>query len=175
MALSQRASWIWGPYSGLGLSLALLTLALDQGHKAWMLLVYRIQDRGRVIVAPFLDLVFTKNEGVSYGLFVQESQLGQWLLAGFAGVATVLMAIWLAHGMTNRLMAASVGLIMGGAISNAVDRLVLGGVADFFQPHAFGLYWPFVFNIADVAIVAGVTGLLYDSFILSRERAQKST
>ncbi|HEX5958990.1 MAG TPA: signal peptidase II, partial [Hyphomicrobiaceae bacterium] len=65
------------------------------------------------------------------------------------------------------------GLIMGGAVGNAIDRLVLGGVADFFQIHAFGYHW-YVFNIADAAIVAGVAGLLYDSLRLSRNRAAKS-
>ena len=59
-------------------------------------------------------------------------------------------------------MAASVGLIIGGAIGNGIDRILIGGVADFFSLHAFGFYW-YVFNIADVAIVAGVIGLLYDS------------
>ncbi len=73
------------------------------------------------------------------------------------------MAVWLARGISSRLVAVSVGLIMGGAVGNAIDRLVLGGVADFFPLHAFGFYW-YVFNIADAAIVAGVCGLLYDSF-----------
>jgi signal peptidase II len=83
------------------------------------------------------------------------------------------MAVWLARGVTTGLVAASLGLIMGGAIGNAIDRLVWGGVADFIQVHAFGFYW-YVFNIADAAIVAGVCGLLYDSFGVSRNRAAKS-
>jgi signal peptidase II len=83
------------------------------------------------------------------------------------------MAVWLARGVADKLVAASLGLIMGGAISNAIDRLVLGGVADFFSLHALGFYW-YVFNIADAAIVAGVCGLLYDSLSPSRNRAAKS-
>ncbi len=67
-------------------------------------------------------------------------------------------------------MAVSLGLIIGGAIGNAIDRAKLGGVADFFSLHAFGFYW-YVFNIADVAIVAGVIGLLYDSLWASRNDA----
>jgi signal peptidase II len=82
------------------------------------------------------------------------------------------MAIWLAYGVTEKLIAASLGLIMGGAAGNAVDRVVLGGVADFFSLHAFGYYW-YVFNIADAAIVVGVGGLLYDSLCPSRNRASK--
>jgi signal peptidase II len=87
--------------------------------------------------------------------------------------ATVALWVWLARGATSRLLAVSLGLIMGGAIGNAIDRLVLGGVADFFSLHAFGFYW-YVFNIADVAIVAGVIGLLYDSLLASRKDAAKS-
>ena len=174
MQAMQQKPWLWGPLSPLGVGLAALTLAVDQAHKWWMLLVYRIMDRGRVTVTPFLDLVYVKNLGVSYGLFLQESREGQWLLAGFAALAVLAMAVWLARGVTEKLVAASLGLIMGGAASNAIDRLVLGGVADFFSLHAFGFYW-YVFNIADAAIVAGVCGLLYDSFYPSRNRASKST
>jgi signal peptidase II len=117
--------------------------------------------------------VYVKNLGVSYGLLLQDSAQGQYALAAFAALAVVAMALWLARGVSDRLGAWSLGLIMGGAASNAIDRLVLGGVADFFSLHAFGFYW-YVFNIADTAIVAGVVGLLYDSFSPSRNRAAKS-
>jgi len=172
-AVEQKNPWLWGPLSGFGSSLGVLTLVLDQAHKWWMLEVYRIQDRGRVTVTPFLDLVFVKNTGISYGLFLQETRHGQWLLVGFSVLAVAAMAVWLARGVAGRLMAASLGLIMGGAISNAIDRLVQGGVADFFSLHAWGFYW-YVFNIADAAIVAGVAGLLYDSFGPSRKDAAKA-
>jgi signal peptidase II len=94
------------------------------------------------------------------------------MLAAFGVVATLALWVWLARGTPNRLMAVSLGLIMGGAVGNAIDRLHLGGVADFISLHAFGFYW-YVFNIADVAIVAGVTGLLYESFLTSRNGAAK--
>ncbi len=158
---SPGKSWFWGRWSALGLSLALAVCAIDQAHKWWMLFVYRIQDKGRVSVAPFLDLVYVKNVGISYGLM--PGWMGPWPLFIFAMVASFGLYIWLVHGATNRIMALSIGLIIGGAIGNAIDRLHLGGVADFFSAHAFGFYW-YVFNIADVAIVAGVIGLLYDSF-----------
>lgn len=165
--------WIWGPLSPLGVGVAVLTMAIDQIHKWWMLAVYRIEDKGRVVLTPFLDLVYVKNLGVSYGLFLQDSREGQWLLAGFAAVAITAMAVWLAYGVAERLVAVSLGLIMGGAAGNGIDRVALGGVADFFSLHAFGYYW-YVFNIADAAIVVGVCGLLYDSLHPSRNRASKS-
>ncbi len=170
---STARGWLWGPWSGLGLTVFLITLALDQAHKWWMLNVYGIADKGRVAVTPFLDLVYVKNIGISYSMFDQESYAGQIMLASFGALATLALWIWLARGASGRLLAVSLGLIMGGAIGNAIDRLVLGGVADFFSLHAFGFYW-YVFNIADVAIVAGVAGLLYDSLLASRKDAAKS-
>lgn len=168
----RRGGWLWGPYSHVALWAALATLLIDQAHKWWMLLVYQIAEKGRVYVTPFLDLVFVKNTGVSYSMFDQTTMQGQYLLAAFALVVSIGMWIWVARSGSSRIMGLSLGLIIGGAISNAIDRLTLGGVADFFSLHALGYYW-YVFNIADVAIVAGVAGLLYDSFIASRNAAAK--
>jgi signal peptidase II len=174
MQVAQLRRWLWGPLSPLGVWFAIATLALDQASKWWVLAFYRLRDNPRgVTVTPFLNLVYVENRGISYGLLPLDSQLGQWLLAGFAGLAVLAMAVWLAYGVTEKLVAASLGLIMGGAAGNAIDRLWLGGVADFIQLHAFGFHW-YVFNIADAAIVAGVCGLLYESFIASRNRAAKS-
>jgi signal peptidase II len=173
MQESRLSSWLWGPMSPSGAWVAAVTLILDQVSKWWVLVVFGLEDRGRVHVTPFFDLVFVKNFGISYGLLPLDSPLGQWLFAGLAGLAVLAMAVWLARGITSRLVAASVGLIVGGAVGNAIDRLVIGGVADFIQLHAFGFYW-YVFNIADAAIVAGVCGLLYDALGLSRNRAAKS-
>ncbi|HEX5958556.1 MAG TPA: signal peptidase II, partial [Hyphomicrobiaceae bacterium] len=99
--------WLWGPVSAMGLGWAALTLALDQGSKWWMLEVYGIQDRGVVAVAPFLNLVYVKNRGISYGLFQLDHQIGQWLLAGFAGVVMLALAVWLARDVTSKLVAVS--------------------------------------------------------------------
>jgi signal peptidase II len=161
---------LWGTYSRLGLWVVVATFVLDQAHKWWMLSIYRIAERGRVRVTPFLDLVLVLNRGVSYGLL---NNSGPWLLTGFAVLTSLLLWVWLARAGTSRLMAWSLGLIIGGALGNALDRVLLGGVADFFSLHAFGFYW-YVFNIADVAIVAGVVGLLYDSFWTSRNDASKA-
>lgn len=168
MQAGAYIGWIWGAWSRLGLSIALATLVLDQLHKWWMLAIFRIQDKGPVAVAPFMDLVFVKNVGISYG--VGAGAMSQPMLSLFAVLASLALAVWLARSATGWLMAASLGLIIGGAVGNAIDRLHLGGVADFFRLHAFGYSW-YVFNIADVAIVAGVAGLLYDSFAPSRRGA----
>lgn len=169
--MATAHGWTWGPYSGLGLKVALVTLVLDQGHKWWMLLGYGIRETGRVTAAPFLDLVYKLNTGISFSLFDGHQYAWQLALAGFSIVASLALWAWLAKAGTNRVMAVSLGLIIGGALGNGLDRVFLGGVLDYFQPHALGIYWPTVFNIADVAIVAGVAGLLYDSLIASRNDA----
>ena len=166
--------WLWGPLSRLGLSVALVTFVLDQAHKWWMLLGFDIRGKGRVTVTPFLDFVYVLNQGVSYSFLTGSNQRWQYALAVFALLAAVTLAIWVARGVDNRLTAISAGLIIGGALGNGLDRLTLGGVADFFSLHAFGYYW-YVFNIADVAIVAGVVGLLYESVSPSKSLSSGAT
>jgi signal peptidase II len=163
-------SWLWGRWSALGLCLALVTFVVDQAHKWWVVVANQLPLKGRVEVLPFLDYVYIVNKGISYGMLPLDSRGGQIALCAFAVVASVGLAVWLARGATNRLMAVSIGLIIGGALGNALDRLNYGGVADYFSLHAFGFYW-YVFNIADVAIVAGAAGLLYELIVSSRNPA----
>ncbi|MGH2604579.1 MAG: signal peptidase II [Dehalococcoidia bacterium] len=162
-------AWLWGPVSPLGLSIAAVTVLLDQAHKTWMLYVYDIGAKGPVAVTSFFDLVLVWNQGISYGLLPQQSALGRWGLILFAVFASAALAVWLAR-LDSRLAAASIGLIIGGAIGNGIDRILYGAVADFFSFHAFGYQW-YVFNVADTAIVAGVVGLLYDSLFRGHKKA----
>jgi signal peptidase II len=127
-----------------------------------------------VAVTPFLDLVLVWNKGISYGLFQQDGPIGQWVLLSLKIVAVALLWGWLARSGL-RLTAVSLGLIIGGALGNAIDRLAYGAVADFVLLHLTTATWSFnwyVFNLADVAIVAGVAGLLYES--LAGDRAKKA-
>lgn len=148
----------WSPLAPLVLALAALVFGIDQTHKWWMISVYGIEARGVVPVTPFLDLVMVWNRGVSYGLLTTHTQE---LLIGMSLVITVLLWIW-ACRMTSALGAAALALIIGGALANALDRAVRGAVADFFHLHYGAFSW-YVFNLADVAIVAGVALLLYES------------
>ena len=150
---------IWGPYSFTGAALAVATVVCDQVHKAWMITIFGDAQRPKITVTPFFDLVLVWNPGISYGLFKQYSDAGRWVLIGFAVAAAIALTYWLAQLQT-RLAAASVGLIIGGALGNAIDRVHYGAVADFFSFHVSGFNW-YVFNLADVAIVAGVVGLLF--------------
>jgi signal peptidase II len=159
---------LWGPMSPFGLGIAALTVAADQAHKAWMLYVYDIGAKSPVVLTPFFDLVLVWNQGISYGLLPQQGALGRFGLILFAIAASLALATWLAR-LTSKLAAASIGLIIGGAIGNAIDRIGYGAVADFFSFHALGFEW-YVFNIADTAIVAGVLGLLYESLFRGHKK-----
>ena len=110
-------------------------------------------------------MLLTWNTGISYGLFPQQGPLGQWALLAFKGAAVAFLWIWLTRA-TSRPTAVALGLIIGGAVGNAIDRLHWPGVLDFVLFHIETATWSFrwyVFNLADVAIVAGVFGLLYES------------
>jgi signal peptidase II len=162
---------LWGPLSPLGLGIAVLTLLIDQAQKAWMLYIYDIGAKGIVTITPFFDLVLVWNRGISYGLLRQETALGRIGLIVFAIAASLALTVWLSR-QTTALGAVSIGLIIGGAVGNVIDRIVYGAVADFFSLHVFGLQW-YVFNIADAAIVAGVAGLLYEALVRGHKMAGK--
>ena len=160
-------SLFWGPLSRLGLAVALAAAATDQAMKLWLLFVFDLGGRGIVTLTPFFDLVLTWNTGISYGLLRQQGPFGQWALLALKAIAVILLWIWLSR-VTSRLTALSLGLIIGGAVGNAIDRFAYGAVADFALFHlstaSFSFNW-YVFNLADVAIVAGVIGLLYETLI----------
>jgi len=152
----------------LGLASALLALVLDQGSKLLMLYVFHFVDKGpgdQVPVLPFFNLVMVWNPGVSYGLFPASGPLGTALLAVFSVVAVAALGWWLWHS-TRRPLAIGLGLVIGGALGNLIDRLVHGKVADFFHFYAHGYDW-YVFNV-------GVAALLYDA-LLRPEAAAAST
>ncbi|ESR27495.1 signal peptidase II [Lutibaculum baratangense] len=151
--------------------MAIAVFVLDRVHKWVMLDLVDIAYRPPIVVTPFFDMRLVWNRGISYGLFQQEGWIGQAVLILIAAVATVVLLVWL-WSMNSRLAGVAIGLIAGGAAGNGIDRMLWGAVADFFHFHAFGYSW-YVFNIADVAIVAGVIGLLYDSLRPSHNHAGK--
>jgi signal peptidase II len=173
MSLSDAAqtdaggSYLWGRFSAFALLVGALTCAADQALKFWLLLAVHLGDSGAIALGSFIDFVLTWNTGISYGLFPQQSTAGVWGLFAFKVVAVVFLWAWLTRAQT-RLTAAALGLIIGGAVGNAIDRLHWPGVMDFVLFHidtpSFTFHW-YVFNLADVAIVAGVMGLLYESLL----------
>jgi signal peptidase II len=150
-----------------GIIAAIAVLALDQASKLCLLFVLDIGHRGAVRVTPFLDLVLAWNVGISFGWFQNDSQIAQIGLMIIKAVAVIVLAIWMARSRT-LIATLALGLIIGGAIGNGIDRFAYGAVVDFVLFHlqiGGNTYNWYVFNLADVAIVAGVAALLYDSFL----------
>jgi signal peptidase II len=165
--------YLIGSLTRFGVIVAAIACVLDQASKLYLLFVLDLANHP-LRLGPFFDFVLTRNTGISYGLFQTQGPVGQWVLLVFKALAVLLLWLWLARSK-DRLTALSLGLIMGGAVGNAIDRLAYGWVADFVFFHVSTPNWRFnwyVFNLADVAIVAGVVGLLYES--LAGERAQKA-
>ena len=149
-----------------GLLVAAATLALDQGTK--MLLLYAfgfasMLPTQAVTVLPFFNLVMVWNPGISYGLFPASGPEGTVFLATFQLLAVCVLGWWLWF-VKSRTLAVGLGLVIGGALGNLIDRLVYGKVADFFHFYGLGYDW-YVFNVADAAITFGVFALLYDALL----------
>jgi len=152
-----------------GLSVAVAVFLADQASKAWVLYglgFIHCPACVPVEVTPFFDLVMVWNRGISYGLLPAGSPLEVWLLIGFSLGMSLVLAWWLLKAETGWL-ALGLGLVIGGALGNVIDRFAYGAVADFFHFHAFGKSW-YVFNVADAAIVMGVVAILIDALFIAR-------
>ena len=163
-----------------GLGIAALSVVLDQLSKWGMLsglfgLPFWAPDQKfawapGVEVTSFFNLVTVWNRGVSFGLFSNDSQMGPWLLSAMALAISIALVIWLRKAET-RWLATALGLVIGGAIGNVIDRMRLGAVYDFLDFHAFGYHWP-AFNVADMTIFIGVGLLLLDGIFASPDGKQ---
>lgn len=153
MTLSRLALKAYG--------LALVVIILDQLTKAWMISGLDLREVGQIpVLGSFFRFSWVENRGVSFGLFGDGS--ARWLLSVFSiGVAAAL-AVW-ATRQTRPLMMAAIGLVMGGALGNVIDRIRFGYVVDFLDFSGTGLF-PWVFNIADSAITIGVVLMLVDAW-----------
>ncbi len=148
-----------------GLAVAVVVAAADQLVKWWAVPALA-ELPGGVEVLPFFDLVLVWNRGVSFGL-LGGAALPPWLLAAFAGLVSAGLTVWLAR-IKERWPALGIGLVIGGALGNIIDRLLHGAVADFFDFHIGGYHWP-AFNVADAAISVGLAILVIDSLLIRRK------
>lgn len=149
-----------------GVLAALFVLVLDQVSKQVVLDVFdRLYER--IEVTGFFNLTLVYNRGVSFGLFADDSPFARWGFVALALLVASFLARWLWRG-EGRLASIALGMIIGGAVGNAIDRVWLGAVVDFLDVHLGSYHWP-AFNIADSAITLGVIGLLADGFIRPRD------
>ena len=144
---------------------SLLIVGLDQWSKIWVLDLLR-QGFFKEPVTSFFNVVERWNKGISFGMLGDQG-LSPYFFIFLTGAICCLLFIWLLKEKTP-LMAVSIGLIMGGALSNAYDRLTIGAVFDFLEFHLYQYYWP-AFNLADSAIVLGVGLLFFKSLIKTKQ------
>jgi signal peptidase II len=151
--------WLW---------LSLLIILLDQGSK---LLVNALMTEGEILVLlPFFNLTLAYNPGAAFSFLSDQGGWQRWFFIALAFVVTAVMLIWLSKlKREERWTAVALGLIIGGALGNVIDRIWLGHVIDFIQLHYTDLYFP-AFNVADSAITVGVATMLLDSLVLSGRR-----
>lgn len=140
--------------------IALAVVLVDQIVKAGVLAHFGGPGAGSTPLGPFLDLTLQLNRGISFSMFASDSAASQAGLLALTLGATALLSWWLARSRST-LPAIGLGLIIGGALGNALDRLARGAVVDYLDLHAFGRHF-FVFNLADAAINVGVALLLFD-------------
>ena len=156
----------------LGLLVALAVIILDQLTKWWI--VFDVMASPRTIaVFPSFNLVMGWNRGVSFGMFDGDSPLNKWLLISLALVVVAVLLMWLKRA-EGRLVSYALGLIIGGAIGNVIDRIHFGAVADFLDFYIGDYHWP-AFNIADAGITIGAVILVLDSLFRGPEQNKTGT
>lgn len=149
-----------------GIIVALTTVILDQISKWWLLHVYQLVERGTVELLPFLNLVVVQNYGVSFGMLGNFGVANSTLMIALTTGITVSVLVWLSR-TEHVFLARGLGLVIGGAIGNIIDRFRFGAVFDFLDFHINAWHWP-AFNIADSAICIGVGLILLDSFLCNK-------
>ncbi len=153
-----------------GIGIAVAVVGLDQLTKWWI--VETVMKPPRAIeITSFFNLVMGWNRGISFGFLNNDSPMNSWVLPLVTVLIVCFLAVWLVRA-GYILVATALGLIIGGALGNLIDRIRYGAVADFLDFHAFGYHWP-AFNVADAAITAGAAVLVWDSLFTGEEPSKK--
>ena len=154
----------------LGVGMAVAVAALDQISKWWIL--DHVMQPPRVIpVTPFFNLVLGWNRGVSFGIFDGNSPYNAWILTLVALIIVAALAVWLVRS-EGRWVPIALGMVIGGALGNVIDRLRFGAVADFLDVHVMGYHWP-AFNAADTGITIGAIMLVIDTLFTRPDQPNK--
>ena len=149
-----------------GLIVASAVIILDQATKWWVVTIFMNPPRV-VDVWPFFSVVMVWNRGVTFGFLDDTPFWGQWAFVGLALAIVAVLLLWLRRAET-KWRAAAIGLIIGGALGNVIDRVNYGAVADFLDFHVTGYHWP-AFNFADSAITLGVAIMFFDALFKPKE------
>lgn len=139
----------------------LLTFALDQASKWAIVVGMNLRERLVIeVLPPWVHFTMAWNRGINFGLFATDAEAMRWLLIAIALAISAAVWLWVRREGAGPMMQVSAGLLIGGALGNALDRVVWGAVADFLNVTCCGIRNPFAFNVADIAIFAGAIGLL---------------
>jgi signal peptidase II len=159
--------------SSLGFLIAALVFAVDQFTKWLMIGPLQLQSVGQIELLPIFNLTWTENNGISLGLLNASTETGRWLLVAMTAAIAIGVAVWIVREKQRGDLIA-LGMILGGALGNILDRVRFGYVVDFADLH-FGAFRPFlIFNVADAAISIGVVILLLRAFLQSKERPEEN-
>jgi signal peptidase II len=153
-----------------GLAVAVIVAVADQLSKAWILVLFAVRSPGERLlpVTGFFNLVLTWNRGMSFGLFnSNEAAFNTVIFTVIAAIIVAALVIWLRR-VQQPLLVVAIGLVIGGAVGNVIDRLWRGAVVDFLDFYAAGWHF-FAFNVADAAISVGVGLMVIDSLLARRE------
>jgi len=154
-----------------GFSIAALIFALDQLSKWVVTGPLQLREVGQVVLLPIFNLTYTENNGISLGLLNATNPVGRWMLVALTSAIAVGVAYWIGKEK-NRFDQLALGMVLGGALGNILDRVRFGYVVDFADLH-FGDFRPFlVFNVGDAAISIGVVILLLRAFLTRKERTE---
>ena len=157
----------------LGFAVALAIFLLDQLTKWVVTGPLQLREVGQIVLLPIFNFTYVENYGVSLGLFNARTELGQWVLIAITSAIAIGVAFWIGREK-NRIDQAALGMVLGGALGNILDRARFGYVVDFADLH-FGDFRPFlVFNVGDAAISIAVVILLLRAFLTRKEPAEGS-
>jgi signal peptidase II len=157
----------------LGFTIAAIVFALDQLSKWIIAGPLDLQNVRQIVLLPIFNLTWTENNGISLGLFNAETEVGRWILVALTGAIAVAVAVWIGREKSRGDQIA-LGMVLGGALGNILDRVRFGFVVDFADLH-FGDFRPFlVFNVGDAAISIGVVILLLRAFLIKDERPKEN-
>lgn len=150
---------MWG--IGVTIWTAIAVFALDQATKIGILVYVDLPTRQIVpVFPPYLTFKMAWNEGINFGLFSDHGEAIKWGLIALALVISGWIVWWMKRDVPGKLVQVSAGLVVGGAIGNALDRLLYGAVADFLNMSCCGFENPYSFNVADISIFVGAAGLI---------------
>ena len=156
-----------------GFTIAAIVFALDQLTKWIVAGPLELQSVRQIVLLPIFNLSWTENNGISLGLLNAETEVGRWMLVALTGAIAIGVAVWLGREK-QRGDQIALGMVLGGALGNILDRIRFGYVVDFADLH-FGAFRPFlVFNVADAAISIGVVILLLRAFLIRDERPKEN-